>query len=58
MIFDIIVSGMQVKELDKLDRNKLISSSFTGDIDFRMAMKTNDVNKTPSIIKIYIEYKK
>ena len=47
MIFDIIVSGMQVKELYKLNRNKLISGSFTGDIDFRIVMKTNDVNKTP-----------
>ena len=49
---------MQVKELDKLDRNKLISGGFTEDIDFRIAMKTNDVTKTPSITKIYIEHKK
>ena len=49
---------MQVKELDKLDRNKLISCGFTGDIDFRIVMKTNDVNKTSSITKIYIEHKK
>ena len=29
----------------------------TGNIDFRIAMKTKDVNKTPYITKIYIEYK-
>ena len=27
-------------------------------MDFKIAMRTNDVNKTPSITKIYIEYKK
>ena len=43
--------------MDELDKNKLIAGGFTGDLDFKIAMKTNDVNKTPSVTKIYIEYK-
>lgn len=54
---NIILNGMEVDNLNKLDKNKLISGGFTGDLDFKIAMKTNDVNKTPSITKIYIEYK-
>lgn len=53
---NIILNCMDVEQLNKLDRNKLISGGFTGDLDFKIAVKTNDVNKTPSIIKIYIEY--
>ena len=54
---NIILNGMELKDIDKLDKNKLISGGFTGDLDFKIAMKTNDVNKTPSVTKIYIEYK-
>ena len=54
---NIILNGMEVDNLNKLDKNKLISGGFTGDLDFKIAMKTNDVNKTPSVTKIYIEYK-
>ena len=54
---NIIVNGMEVKNLDKLDKNKLISGGFTGNLDFKIAMKTNDTSKTPSVTKIYIEYK-
>ena len=54
---NIILNGMELKDIDQLDRNKLITGGFTGDIDFKIAMKTNDVNKTPSVTKIYIEYK-
>ena len=54
---NIILNGTQLKILDKLDKNKLISGGFTGDLDFKIAMKTNDENKTPSVTKIYIEYK-
>ena len=54
---NIILNGMEVDNLNKLDKSKLISGGFTGDLDFKIAMKTNDTNKTPSITKIYIEYK-
>ena len=54
---NIIVNGMALKDMNQLDRNKLISGGFTGDLDFKIAMKTNNVNKTPSVTKIYIEYK-
>ena len=54
---NIIVNGMDIEKLNSLDKNKLISGGFTGDLDFKVAMKTNDENLTPSISKIYIEYK-
>ena len=54
---NIISNGMEVSGLNSLDKNKLISGGFTGDLDFKIVMKTNDVNKTPSVTKIYIEYK-
>ncbi len=54
---NIILNGTEVNSLDELDKNKLIAGGFTGDLDFKIAMKTNDVNKTPSVTKIYIEYK-
>ena len=54
---NIIVNGMELTKIDKLDKDKLIAGGFTGNLDFKIAMKTNDVNKTPSVTKIYIEYK-
>ena len=54
---NIIVNGMEVNGLNSLDKSKLMSGGFTGDLDFKVVMKTNDTNKTPSITKIYIEYK-
>ena len=54
---NMILNGMDIEVLNSLDKNKLISGGFTGDLDFKIAMKTNDENKTPSITKIYIEYK-
>ena len=54
---NIILNSMQLKTLDKLDKNKLISGGFTGDLDFKIAMKTNDEKVTSSVTKIYIEYK-
>ena len=54
---NIILNGMNVGTLNQLDKSKLISGGFTGDLDFKIALKTNDTSKTPSIIKIYIEYK-
>ena len=54
---NIILNGMEVDNLNKLDKSKLISGGFTGNLDFKIAMKTNDTSKTPSVTKIYIEYK-
>ena len=54
---NMILNCMSIGTLNQLDKNKLISGGFTGDLDFKIAMKTNDENKTPSITKIYIEYK-
>ena len=49
---------MDISKINELDKNKLIAGGFTGDIDFRRTLKTNDDTKTPSITKIYIQYKK
>ena len=54
---NILLNGMSLKAINSLDKAKLISGGFTGDIDFRIALKTNNKTKTPSITKIYIEYK-
>ena len=54
---NIILNGMEVSGLNSLDKKKLISGGFVGDLDFKIAMKTNDTNETPSVTKIYIEYK-
>ena len=48
---------MEIKNVKFLDKSKLFTGDFIGDLDFKIAMKTNDKNKTPSVIKIYIEYK-
>ena len=53
---NILLNGMDVSKVNKLDKNKLIAGGFTGDIEFRIAMKTNDNTVTPSITKIYILY--
>ena len=54
---NIILNGMQLKTLDQLDKDKLIAGGFTGDLDFKIAMKTNNKTATSSVTKIYIEYK-
>lgn len=54
---NIVLNGMDIEKLNTFDKNKLISGGFAGDLDFKVAMKTNDENLTPSISKIYIEYK-
>ena len=53
---NILLNGMDISKINKLDKNKLIAGGFNGDIDFRIAMKTNDNTVTPSITKIYILY--
>ena len=54
---EVLMNGMGMKKVNELDKNKLIAGGFTGNMDFLIAMKTNDNTKTPSITKIYIEYK-
>ena len=53
---NIILNGMEISGLNQLDKDKLIAGGFIGDLDFKIAMKTNDENETPSVTKIYIEY--
>lgn len=54
---NIIINCMDVGVLNTLNKNQLISGGFIGNLDFKIVMKTNDINKTPSVTKIYIEYK-
>ena len=54
---NILLNGMSLKAINSLDKAKLISGGFTGNMDFKIALKTNNKTKTPSITKIYIEYK-
>ena len=54
---NIISNGMEVSGLNSLNKNKLISGGFIGDLDFKIAMKTNNKTVTSSVTKIYIEYK-
>ena len=55
---NILLNGMSMKKINNLTKETLVQGGFTGNIDFRIALKTNDDTKTPSITKIYIEYKK
>ena len=54
---NILLNGMSMKKINNLTKEVLVQGGFTGNIDFRIALKTNDDTKTPSITKIYIEYK-
>ena len=54
---NIVLNCMEIEMVNSLDKKKLISGGFMGDLDFKIAMKTNNVNKTPSVTKIYIKYK-
>ena len=49
--------GMDISKINELNKDKLIAGGFTGNIDFKITLKTNDDTKTPSITKIYIQYK-
>ena len=54
---NIILNSMSIEMINRLDKSKLIAGGFTGDLDFKIAMKTNSEDVTPSITKIYIEHK-
>ena len=55
---NILLNGMSMKKINNFTKEVLVQGGFTGNIDFRIALKTNDDTKTPSITKIYIQYKK
>ena len=54
---NIITNCMEIGVLNTLNKNQLIAGGFTGDLDFKIVMKTNDKTVTSSVTKIYIEYK-
>ena len=54
---NMIVNCMEIEMLNSLDKKKLIAGGFIGDLDFKIVMKTNNVNKTPLVTKIYIVYR-
>ena len=54
---NIISNGMELIKVSQLNKSKLIAGGFAGDLDFKIAMKTNDKTVTSSVTKIYIEYK-
>ena len=54
---NIISNGMELIKISQLNKSKLIAGGFIGDLDFKIAMKTNDKTVTSSVTKIYIEYK-
>ena len=57
MMWFYINKGYKIWIINNLDKSKLAQSDFTGNMDFKIAMRKNDINKTPSVTKIYIEYK-
>ena len=54
---NIILNCMDIETLNHLTKQNLIQAGFTGDLDFKIAIKTNDEKVTPSVSKIYITYK-
>ncbi|MDY3777872.1 MAG: hypothetical protein SOZ53_03325 [Candidatus Onthovivens sp.] len=54
---NILLNGMSMEKINNLTKEILVQGGFTGNINFKIALKTNDDTKTPSITKIYIQYK-
>ena len=54
---NILLNGMSMEKINNLTKETLVQGGFTGNINFKIALKTNDDTKTPSITKIYILYK-
>ena len=46
-----------MKKINNFTKETLVQGGFTGNINFKIVLKTNDNTKTPSITKIYILYK-
>ena len=54
---NILLNGMSMEKINNLTKETLVQGGFTGNINFKIVLKTNDDTKTPSITKIYILYK-
>ena len=54
---NILLNGMSMEKINNLTKETLVQGGFTGNINFRIVLKTNDDTKIPSITKIYILYK-
>ena len=54
---NILLNGMSMEKINNLTKETLVQGDFTGNINFKIALKTNDDTKIPSITKIYIQYK-
>ena len=54
---NIILNCMDIETLNHLTKQDLVQAGFVGDLDFKVAIKTNDEKVTSSISKIYIVYK-
>ena len=54
---NIILNCMDIETLNNLTKQDLVQAGFTGDLDFKVAIKTNNEKVTPSVSKIYIIYK-
>lgn len=53
---NILLNGSDIEVINNLDNAKLKAGGFIGDMDFKIALHTNDKFKTPAISKIYVEY--
>ena len=53
---NILLNGSDIKVINNLDDATLKTGGFVGDMDFKIALHTNDKFKTPAISKIYVEY--
>ena len=54
---NILLNGSDIEMINNLDNVTLKAGGFIGDMDFKIALHTNDKFKTPAISKIYVEYK-
>ena len=54
---NIILNCMDIETLNTLTKQDLVQAGFTGDLDFKIAIKTNNEKVTSSISKIYVIYK-
>ena len=53
---NILLNGSDIEAINNLDNAILKAGGFVGDMDFKIALHTNDKFKTPGISKIYVEY--
>ena len=53
---NILLNGSDIEAINNLNDATLKTGGFVGDMDFKIALHTNDKFKTPAISKIYVEY--